>query len=156
MRRGRPCEIKRPVQVYTHDRFEILRRHLVENRVSKDAGIVYHRIHSPKGLAGLLHHPVRGIPVPDRLGVRHCFPASCTDLVHDLLRDGYVATDARRGRPEVIHDDLSSFCGGEQRDPAAYAAARTGDDDYSTCDQCRTGHEGLPLVSLYNDYAHIS
>ena len=109
---------------------ERIDRHLVEDGVAQDAGIVHHTVDLAVGVHSLLDDLAGRDRFGDRLEIGDGGAASLGDFL-DHLFGGCCAIAARTIGADagIVDDDLGAFGGAKQRDAAADAATCASDDD---------------------------
>ncbi len=80
---GGAADEEAAVEVHVDDGEPVLRRHLVEDRIAQDAGVVHHDIDAPETVEGALHDPLGAGPFGDAVAADGRAPAALRD---DLLR----------------------------------------------------------------------
>src|SRR3546814_8774502 len=95
------------------DQVPILFRHLVENDITKDAGIVYHGVDLAKGPNGILNDGFGAVPFRNRMEARYGDSASGGDRIDGTLCRGFVGAtstlfDAQIGNQNVGTRDRKS------------------------------------------------
>ena len=123
------------LEVDVDDGVPLLLGHVDDDSIAQDAGVVDEDVEVAEGLDGRVHEALRALPRRDAVAVRDGLPAHGDDLVRHLLGRGAVAAGAVGGAAEVVHDDLRSLPGEQQRVLAADAAPGPRDDRYPSV-QC--------------------
>ncbi len=100
----------------------------MEDLVPQDAGVVHQDVDAAERLDRRGDDLVGIGRIADRDRRGDGLPAFGLDLVDDLLRGPGVAARAIERNPDVVDDDLGAFFRQHQRNGAADAAARAGDD----------------------------
>ena len=115
--------------MHVDHRLAVFDAHLVEDRVAQDAGIVDDAVDPAEMVDRRLDDLAGGDGFRDRLEVGDGRAAALLDLLDHFLGGRGARARAVGGDAEIVDDDLGAFGGAEQRDLAADAAARAGDDD---------------------------
>jgi len=100
--RGGARDVEGAVQVHVDHRFPLLDRHVEEEAVAQDAGVVHHHIDPAERVDGALDDPVRRLPLGDAVGVRDRRAALRLDLLDHLLRRTRVLAFARDRSADVV------------------------------------------------------
>src|SRR5262245_47433119 len=87
-------DVEGTVEVHVDDRAPFLERHIEEEAVAQDAGVVYDDVYGLIGIESTLDDPVRGFPRSDAIGAGDGLAAFRLDLVDHLLRRPGVAAFA--------------------------------------------------------------
>jgi hypothetical protein len=127
--RGGMRGVERAHQMDLDDHLEGVDRHLVEDRVAQDAGIVHHTVDAAIGVHRLLDDLAGRNGFGDRLEIGDGGAAGLGDFLDDFFRRCGAGAGAIGGHAGIVDDDLGTFSGAEHRNAAADAASRAGDDD---------------------------
>src|SRR6185503_359491 len=102
VRRGGARDVERAVQVHVDDRAPLLDRHVEEEAVAQDAGVVYYRIDLSKSAYAKVDDALRRLPFRHAVGTGDRLAAGRLDLVDDLLRRTGIAAFARHRGAHVV------------------------------------------------------
>jgi hypothetical protein len=113
--------------LHLHDEIEVGGRHVPDEPVAHDAGVVHQDVEPAVGVDGLLDHRVGLFLVAHVAVVRRRGAPASGDDVDDHVGVATTALAAHR-RAEVVHDDCGPVLGELQGVPAAEAVAGAGDE----------------------------
>src|SRR5439155_10295161 len=156
MRRSGARDVERAVEVHLDDRAPFLDRHIEEEAVAQDAGVIDHHIELSKRIDRGLDNPVGRFPLGDAVGVRDRRAAGGADLVDHLLRRAGVAAFAFHRGADIVHQHACAGGGEREREIAADAAARAGDERGFTFEELQSRKPGYLLSTRRNSPAHSS
>ena len=140
--RGGPRGVEAPLEVHVDDRVPVFLRHLVEDGVAQDPGVVHDDVDPPETVDRLLDHPLRGAEAHDAVEVGLRLAARIANRAHRLEGGGPVLAVAGGGATRIVHDHLRAVRSEHLRDLGADAAPGAGDQRDLSFDQPR--HEVLP------------
>ena len=109
----------------------------MEDAVAQDAGVVHQDVDAAERVERGLHDLVGVLRLADRQRRGDRLPARLLDLVDHLLRRAGVAARAVERGADVVDQDLGALRRQHDRDGAADAAARAGDDGDFSFDDAR-------------------
>ena len=109
--------------------FEGVDAHVVEDHVAQDAGIVDDAVEPAEMIDRRLHDLAGGDRFRDRLEIGDRGAAALLDFLDHFLGGRGAVARAVGGAAGIVDHDLGALGGAQQRDLAADAAARAGDDD---------------------------
>ena len=116
-------DVERAVQMHVDHRLPFLDRHVEEEAVAQDAGVIHDHVDPAEGINRGLDDAVGGLPLGHAVGVRHRRAAFGLDFLdHFLCRPGVLAFARDRGA-DVVDDHLGAPCRHGQREIAPDAAA---------------------------------
>src|SRR6185437_1295152 len=120
------------------------RRHAVEDAVAQDAGIVDDAIDAAEGIERGLDDALGAGRLGHAVGIGDGGAAGGADLVHHLLcRAGVGIAFAVGAAAKVVDHHATTLAAGQERDLAADAAARAGNDDDLAVEALRRGHSAF-------------
>ena len=105
--------------MHVHDRLELLVGHLLDDAVPGVAGVVDDDVETTEAVERRGHEAVAEVRRGDIARAHRRFATSRANLLSDFECGRLV---------EIVHDDARAFARQLQRDRAADAAARAGDD----------------------------
>ena len=129
--------------MHLDDRVPIDRAHAVEDAVAQDAGVVDHAVDAAEVVDRRLDDALGALRVGDAVAVRHGDAAGLVDLGDDLIGDRDVGALALGRAAEIVDHHLGALGGRQQRDLAADAPPRAGDDDHLPINAL-VGHDIVP------------
>jgi hypothetical protein len=119
--------VEAAVEVHLQDRIEVVRRHVDELLVAKDARVVHEDVDSAPLLDGRPDDLPGALELGDAVVARHALGPERRDLLADLGRGVRVRAAPVGGTADVVHDDLGPLLRERECDATTDAAARAGD-----------------------------
>ena len=110
------------------DRVPLLLRHVDQDPVTQDAGVVDQHMEIAEGLDGGVDEPLAALPVADVVGVGHRLAAGRPDLVDHLLGRRAIVARAVHRTAEVVDHDPGTLGSEEQCVLTPDAPSCPGDD----------------------------
>src|SRR5262249_50302926 len=148
--RAGPAHVEGAVEVHGEHIRPVRPAHAVEDAVAQDAGIVHQDVDAAERGKRRLDDLVGVLRLGDRERGSDRLAALALDFIDHRLRGAGVGAGAFETRADVADPDLRPLLRHEQRDAAADAAARTGNDCDLAADDARS-HGYSPFVSLAPD-----
>jgi hypothetical protein len=122
-------DIERAHQMNLDDGFEGIDAHAMEDGVTQDAGIVDHAIELAETVDRGLDDPARWNSLGDGFEIRHRRAAALPDFLDHFFRGCRAAARTVGGAAGIVDHDPGALGGAQQRNLAANAASRAGNDD---------------------------
>ena len=101
--------------MHVEDGLEVVHLDLGERLVAQNPGIVNQDVDPAERLERGVHDVLRAIRGRHAVVVRGGVAAGCLDLGHHLVGGGAVSAAPVGGTAEIVHDDLCSLPGQQQR-----------------------------------------
>src|SRR5262249_22017932 len=133
------------VEMHLDDGIPVDHAHAMEDAVAQDAGIVDHAVDAAEGVDRRLDDALGPLRIGDAVAVGDGVAPGAAHLARPLIGNAAIGPFSVGGAAEIIDDDARTLGGGQQGDLPAYAAARSGDDDYFSGNR-RIGHAILPAL----------
>ncbi len=130
VRRRRARDVERAVEVHVDHRAPFLDRHVEEEAVAQDAGVVHHRVDTPEIVERRLHDAIGRGPVGHTVAAGGRGAAGGANFLdHSLGRPGVRAFALDRGA-EVVDQYFGAGRGHGEREVASDAATGAGDEHH--------------------------
>ena len=111
MRRRRPADIERAVEMHVYDRVPFLGRHLMKDPVAQDPGIVDHAIDASEGIERAGDNVRCAVPVRHAVAVDGGLAAGILDFAGDFPGRGDIRPLAIDAGAEIVDHHQGAFAG---------------------------------------------